>query len=142
MNDDPTDDTTWFMNRYKCSKCGTRWKELCTSPCDDRCFSCETLATPVRSTECELDDLTRRIVVSYDSDEKQVYYDTVLAKNANDAQLYISRIRQDAAVIDSLDLEVMHHLLRHVSGQDADEIAREMQDLGAMHDAQVLIVST
>jgi hypothetical protein len=43
--------TMFFINYYKCSKCGERWEDQWDCACNDRCPACRTETEPYESVD-------------------------------------------------------------------------------------------
>jgi len=41
----------WYLNEYKCSRCGAGWVDEWSAMCNDRCPICDLEMTAVRSTD-------------------------------------------------------------------------------------------
>jgi predicted Zn-ribbon and HTH transcriptional regulator len=53
MQDTSTDEEvqTLFLNCYECSECGTRWTDVWSCMCNDRCPKCSCEIEPYDSVE-------------------------------------------------------------------------------------------
>jgi hypothetical protein len=66
------------------------------------------------------------LVVSYDNDQQQWFYDTVSAENAEDAALLICKIRPYVVAADATDVAELGKLAKRVKAAKPKKIAKQL----------------
>jgi hypothetical protein len=69
------------------------------------------------------------LVVSYDGDEQQIFYDRVIAEDCRTAMGFIGEIREYAVPIDALTPRDLRQMCDELAVKTPQEITAEMEEL-------------
>lgn len=67
------------------------------------------------------------LVISYDSDEQQSFFDHVSAESAEEAHTKVAKLREDAVVVDVLSVDVLEGIRIALVMRTEEQIAEEWE---------------
>jgi hypothetical protein len=73
--------------------------------------------------------MNKFLVVSYDSDQQQWFYDTVIAENEEKASELICRIRPYVIDADATNLEEIKSIAKHMEKRKVTEIRASLRSI-------------